>query len=161
MITYRFGRIFPVTFIFIGVALSIVSIYAIKESYGLSLLLVFISCPMFFASYGVQIDLKKRLFREYSNYIGYCSGNWKSIDDYKYLCILAFNQVTLGQSRGNSTQLKDKLYHICLLTDNHFKRQTIFKSESLNEVKEKSNTLADLLQKDIVSYSPKAKSRKK
>lgn len=107
------------------------------------------------SSYGIDIELKEKKFREYSSAYGLKSGKWKSLDKLPFITVMVVRESMAIHSRSNnSTITTDTKIGVYLLTNSHRGKILVQKFEKNQEAKKYAESLSKRMKKEIVQYSP-------
>lgn len=154
------GYVFPVPAIVGGLVLLISGLFLLASfeflpsiiGLGLAALGGYIA----FTKTGLEIDLDKNQFREYTRYYGIISGEWKDLKDYPFVSLLRNRYTQSTFSRSNrETSISEHVYEVFILSKNH--RSKIFvKQFSDKEVaKQELNKFIESTGLEWVKYHPK------
>lgn len=139
ILTHSFGKAFPSSFVFTGYIFLSAGIIIMFNNL-LGLILVLIGVFIAFVKSGVQINLETNSYRKFDSLFGLKRGQWESLEAFSYLSILRTKEesATLSRSNRRAVTSSDLFYDICLLDENHRKKQPI------KRLKEKNIALSDI-----------------
>jgi hypothetical protein len=107
------------------------------------------------SSYGTEIDIENKKFREYGSAFGIKSGKWNSMKALPFLSLMTSRSGHSVYSRTNhSTTDVDDYYDVCLLNQNHRTKIVIQKFTAKKEATEFINDFSSKLNKPIVAFNP-------
>lgn len=162
IIEIKQGRYFPKPAVLGGYIFLFFGIFSVFDNWplGLSLLLLGIYLSLTFC--GVEIDLNKKLFREYVQYFGIKSGKWIELDKYSDLSILKSKEKSTIYSRTNIATSDSTIYYdLFLLSKSHRTKILLKRYSNKEEALEEGNNYAIKLDKELKNYNPQGSYRKK
>ena len=161
---FNFGVIpiiFGVALMGIGIAM-IFSLHIIAIAIGIA---VFLAGSMLSTSKsGVEIDYTNELYREYSTFLFFKIGKWKSLNYFPYLTVLRANKANKASDvtgLNRTVEIKEQL-GVYFLNGTHRKKLLIKRTGKNREVaKKEAEILVKKTGKELVKFSPKTISRRR
>lgn len=156
ILTHSFGKAFPSSFVFTGYIFLSAGIIIMFNNLWFGLIMALIGVFIAFVKSGVQIHIETNSYRKYDSIFGLKRGHWESLEAFSYLSILRTKEesATLSRSNRRAITSSDLFYDICLLNEDHGKKQPIKrlkdKEAALIEVK----LLSRQLGMTITDYKP-------
>jgi len=161
-IKYRQGFSFSAPVIAIAVLISAVSLFYLNDQPILSPLAFIIGATIWTNSYGTEISLDKKKFREYGSVLFFRYGKWIALELYPNICVLQNNMAYNIYSRTNTTNtISFDNYDVCLLNENHRSRIVVQTFNYKIKAFEFASEFSKLLNKEIVQFSPKISEKTK
>ena len=152
---YVNGRGFPLAFTLMFLSLGYVGVLVWREAIGLQTIL---STPLFVlslmpltCSWGTELDLKRRLVREYNSIYWMQSGCWRSFKGFDHIVISEGN---LGTSWWKKLLRKSKP-SVYLMTPDHRHRILISINKDKTEAIRMAKDLAKYTGCEIHEFNPK------
>jgi len=132
-----------------------VGIFIMVDNLAVGIVVSFAGLTLGTAWTGVLIDVDAKKLKQYSQWYGIKSGEWKSMEKYPYLSVLKLQVGYTVASRSNRTlDVPDTAYCVCLLTESHRKKVIIKEADSDSLAEHDAMILSEKLGKELVKYSP-------
>ncbi len=178
--TFRKGPIIRgIGCILFGSLLLYCFIYSMMVSPGAINLLILLFAMIFllggllilFAKERVEIDVRNKRIKEFMQFLGRF-GSWQNIDKYPFVTVIkeqkyVYYGTYVGTFNVNrwaySRREENKEFEVCLLNKTHYKRLTLYSTESFADAKEKADKLTGILNVTYSEFNPVriSKSRKR
>ena len=128
----------------------LVSLGIIAVIYGNNLGYMFIGLsPYFFKKDGIEIDPKKKIYRETISIFGFLFGKWKDLPDIEYVSVFKTKQTTRVWVSTASTNVTKTLIKVNLFYNTN-QKITAFVADSIDEAFEVAKDIAEVLNIDIL-----------
>jgi hypothetical protein len=158
----KIGFSFAMPVVVIGVAIILFAFAMISINPFLGIGFILAGGFMSTSSYGTQIDLENKKFREYGSAFGIKNGKWNSLDVLPFLSLMKSRSGYTVYSRTNRSSTDvDDFYEVCLLTQNHRKKIVVQKFSYKKDATEFLNKLSTTLNKPIVEFNPEISQKTK
>jgi hypothetical protein len=151
----KIGNPFPIPVLIIGVILTLGSLLVVAESSLVAVGFVLVGLLIWTSSYGTEIDITNRRYREYTSFFGLKRGQWFGLEDMPYLAILKSRSGNTVYSRSNqSTTDLDDYYDVCLLNETHRKRVVLMRFKSNDEASKYAQNIESKLGLTLTQFNP-------
>lgn len=165
VISNRLGWSFPFPFMAVGGFMVLGGLLSLGETL-LGFILIAIGLFPCVSTYGIQIDVDARKFRNYTSYFGFKRGTWEGLDEKPFVSVLNTRTSQRFLSRANnSTTLVSSSCDVCLLSKSHREKTVVEKFDMKEPAIKRAEELALILGFPVVRYSPviseKTKSRRR
>ncbi len=161
---YKLGHSFATPVLFVSIVFSLFAVFISYNEPIFGIIILLISSFFWSASYGIEINIRAKKYREYSSAFGLKWGNWLSLDKLPFVSIMTVREGMTVFSRTNqSTTLVENKFGIYLLSNSHREKVLIRKFNDDKDAKEFLKDAATKLSKEVVQYNPviSAKTRKR
>jgi hypothetical protein len=151
----RIGNLFPTPVFIVGIILFIGSMVVVAESQLGAI--GFLLAGLFFCtgSYGTEIDVTNRKYREYWSIFGLKRAEWFGLEDLPYLAILKSRSGYTMYSRSNqSTTDLDDYYDVCLLNDSHRRRVALKRFQTNDDALSFAQNIENKLGITLTQFNP-------
>lgn len=155
MINNRIGFFFPLPVIIIGTLISFIGLISLIKITIFGILLIPMLLLFITSTYGIDIDYKNKLYREYESYLGFKRGNWKNLDELSFITVLKSRKGMAFYSQSNRrTSLMDDNFEVYLLNETHRRKILIQKFDNKELAKKYTVKISPLIDKEIVQFNP-------
>ncbi|HET8885203.1 MAG TPA: hypothetical protein VFM70_02510 [Salinimicrobium sp.] len=104
---------------------------------------------------GIQIDLENGRFKEFTGFLKFKKGKWRSNKNYPFVSLLEFNVQSVIYSLSNSKSVSSKVvYRLYMLNSSHFEKILIKEFNVENKAKEFADQFVETTNLQLVTYSP-------
>ena len=108
-----------------------------------------------FTRTGIMINPQTKQYKDYTQYFGIKTGEWKDLSKYSDLSVLKTRMLTSSFSRSNRPLNEvNHYYNIYLLSKSHRKKLLFRRFEIKEEAMAEANKMAKLLSKELKAYHP-------
>jgi hypothetical protein len=151
----KIGNSFPTPLIIVGVIAIIGSVLIILTNPILAIILLLVGLFLCTSSYGTEIDVTNKKYREYGSIYGLKSGSWFDLNTMPYLAILKSRSGYTMYSRSNrSTTNINDFYDVCLLNQSHRKKVVLMKFKSIEAALKVAGNLESQLGVELTQFNP-------
>lgn len=155
IITNNFGFLFPTPIVLVGFCFIAAGIVSILTGQLAGIVICFVGGLIALTFNGARIDTANKRFKLYSQWFGFRSGKWKSMEHFPYLAVINLQSGYRMASRSNRTvDIPDTTYSVCLLSESHRQKVVIATAPTRSLALSIAQELAPSLEKEIVQYSP-------
>ena len=163
MISNRIGFSFPTPVVGVGIFMAIAGLFfAATESVLSGLVIAIIGGFLCANSYGTELDMNLKKYREYTAVYGLKTGEWKLLKTRPFIGVLTSRSSQKTYSRSNrSTTLMTDSFDVCLLNQNHREKTVVKKLDTRKNALKYAEELASLLGVEIVQYNPEISEKTK
>ncbi len=152
---FSFGSLFPPNMHVMGIAVILGGITSLfSEVYYIGPVIIYVGAWMVFSKSGVQIDVSKKMYREYSGFL-FKRGKWKTYECYSDMAVMRGREGYRAYSRG-MVELTDSevVYDIYLLNKDHRSKLILKRCKDYLTAEEEGKDLAERLGLNWKIYSP-------
>lgn len=155
MIKNRLGFSFALPIMIGGVLLTLAGAISVIENPIIGIIMFLIGPFFWSSSYGFQININQKKFREYGSIYGIKKGKWHSLDSTPFISVLKGKSGTKIYSMSNrSTVDLDDYYEVCLLNKSQRIRFVVQKFDSKELAIKYAEQISSKLDKRIVEFNP-------
>lgn len=159
VVNYKSNYLFPLifripAFTVIICGIIVIGTLSIKSIFGI--VLIILGIPFALVRKGTLIKIDEKKLKYYVGLFNIKIGEWIKIESYPYITILHLNLIQSGESNsGLVFSNREKVYRICLLSENHREKLKIADFKDQKVAKKQAVILASNLESTLVTYSPK------
>jgi len=155
-ISHSLGTSFPFQVVFFGYLTFLASLPMLYYAWPIGVVLLITGVLFGFTRTGIEIDISNKKHRDYTSFIGYKTGKWKSIKNYPHLAILRrrFTGRLEGRTGISMSTGTNYMYDIFLLSKNHRHRLLVQRLKDAQSASTSAKNLAQLLDVEMVTFDP-------
>ena len=150
------GKYFPKAFATYGYILMLVGLITFLGNIWAAFAMILIGIYLAFSFCGIEFDLAKNAYREYSIYFGiHSGGKWKDLSKLTDMSVLQTRVSETTYSRSNRTTTdSDTFYDVFLLSKTHRTKVFVERFKDKNFAFSKAKELSNTLNKEFKKYHP-------
>jgi hypothetical protein len=161
---FNFG-IIPILFGFTLMGIGIVMIFSLHViAIAIGIAVFFAGAMLSTSKSGVEIDYTNDLYREYSTFLFFKIGKWKSMNYFPYITVLKANKANKASDitgLNRTVEVKEQL-GVYFLNGTHRKKILVKRTgKDMAKSKKEAALLAEKTGKEIVRFNPKTVSRRR
>lgn len=151
----KIGNSFPTTLVIVGVIAVLGSVIEMFTNPIIAIILLLVGLFICTSSYGTEIDVTNKKYREYGSIYGLKRGSWFDLKTMPYIAILRSRSGYRMYSTSNrSTNDTNDFYDVCLLNQSHRKKVVLMKFKSKDEALKYASKLESPLGLVLTQFNP-------
>lgn len=151
----KIGNSFPTTLVIVGVIAVLGSIVEMFTNPIIAIILLLVGLFICTSSYGTEIDVTNKKYREYGSIYGLKRGSWFDLNTMPYIAILRSRSGYRMYSTSNrSTTDTTDFYDVCLLNQSHRKKVVLMKFKSKDEALRFASNMESQLGVVLTQFNP-------
>jgi len=155
IIDNKIETLVPTTAVYSGYLFLLIGIIALFSQAFLGLGLIGIGILIGFSTSGVQIDLEKKLIKDYVKCFGIAFGRWGNIEGFQDISVLSTRQSSTTYSRSNRALTQIEIfYDVYFLNSTHRLKMKVKRCKEQDEAIKEAQILADQLGLNYTNFNP-------
>lgn len=151
----KIGKSFPTTLVFVGAIAVLGSLIEMFTNPLLAIILLLVGLFICTSSYGTEIDVTNKNYREYGSIYGLKRGSWFDLNTMPYLAILKSRSGYRMYSTSNrSTTDTTDYFDVCLLNQTHRKKVVLMRFKSKDEALKFASNIESQLGVALTQFNP-------
>ena len=151
----KIGNSFPTTLVIVGVIAVLGSVIEMFTNPIIAIILLLVGLFICTSSYGTEIDVTNKKYREYGSIYGLKRGSWFDLKTMPYIAILRSRSGYRMYSTSNrSTTDTTDFYDVCLLNQSHRKKVVLMKFKSNDEALKFASNMESQLGVVLTQFNP-------
>lgn len=151
----KIGNSFPTTLVIVGVIAVLGSVVEMFTNPIIAIILFLVGLFICTSSYGTEIDVTNKKYREYGSIYGLKRGSWFDSNTMPFIAILRSRSGYRMYSTSNrSTTDTTDFYDVCLLNQSHRKKVVLMKFKSKDEALRFASNMESQLGVVLTQFNP-------
>ena len=151
----KIGNSFPTTLVIVGVIAVLGSVIEMFTNPIIAIILLLVGLFICTSSYGTEIDVTNKKYREYGSIYGLKRGSWFDSNTIPFIAILRSRSGYRMYSTSNrSTTDTTDFYDVCLLNQSHRKKVVLMKFKSKDEALKFASNMESQLGVVLTQFNP-------